>query len=74
MVRLTDCEIIINVFQLRQDEPEDEGLDDDDENMVAARHWILPSAHLHDIWDSLIYEDNIKSKVLHSYCHTNLII
>ena len=70
MIKLTDCKITINVFQLRQDEPEDEGLDDDDENMVAARHWILPSAHLHDIWDSLIYEDNIKSKVSYTFYDT----
>ncbi|EDV29041.1 uncharacterized protein TRIADDRAFT_52531 [Trichoplax adhaerens] len=72
MVNLTNCKIIINVFQLHQDEPADEGLNDDDENIVAARHWILPSTYLHDTWDSLIYEDNIKAKLL-SYISTTLL-
>lgn len=52
----------IHVFQLS-----DEGTADDDEpedDVSTYRDWLLPAQEFHNLWDSLIYDGDIKSRLL----------
>ena len=52
----------IHVFQLSE-----EGAADDDEtedSVSTYRDWLLPAREFHNLWDSLVYEDDIKSRLL----------
>ena len=52
----------IHVFQLN-----DEGAADDDEpedDVSTYRDWPLPHQDFHNLWDSLVYEDDIKARLL----------
>jgi len=52
----------IYVYQLHDGREETEQLDSEDE-VTAASHWLLPSTHFDGLWESLIYDDNIKNNV-----------
>jgi len=39
-------------------------LDDKDEEVPAATHWQLPSAEFHGLWDTLIYDSDVKRQLL----------
>ena len=52
----------IHVFQLSE-----EGAADDDEpedSVSTYRDWLLPAQEFHNLWDSLVYEDDTKSRLL----------
>ena len=52
----------IHVFQLSE-----EGAADDDEpedDVSTYRDWLLPAQEFHNLWDSLVYEDDIKARLL----------
>jgi len=40
--------------------------DEEEGQSAASHHWLLPSRSFHGIWDSLIFESDIKCKVRHS--------
>ena len=53
----------VHVFQLNE-----EGAADDDEtedNVSIYREWLLPSREFHNLWESLLYEEDIKARLLH---------
>jgi len=50
------------VYQLHDSREEIEQLDTDDE-VNAASHWLLPCTQLDGLWESLVYDDNIKNNV-----------
>ena len=52
----------VYVYQLHDSHEEIEQLDTDDE-VIAASHWLLPCTQFDGLWDSLIYDDNIKNNV-----------
>lgn len=35
----------------------------DGEEMPAATHWLMPSSDFDGLWDSLIFDDNLKEQV-----------
>ena len=52
----------IHVFQLNE-----EGAADDDEaedNVSTYKDWLLPAQEFHNLWDSLVYGDDIKARLL----------
>jgi len=52
----------IHVFQLNE-----EGAADDDEaedDVSTYRDWLLPAQEFHNLWDSLVYGDGIKARLL----------
>ena len=53
----------IYVYQLHDSHKEMEQLDSDDE-AVAACHWLLPTVQFDGIWESLIYDGNVKTSVI----------
>lgn len=70
VIDLTTCKLQIHVFQVHTDEAGSEELDE--ENISAASHWLLPSTHFHGLWESLIYDESIKSRLL-NYATTTLL-
>jgi hypothetical protein len=55
------------IDQLHDDGPGTEELDD--EELAAANHWLLPSTDFDGMWDSLVFDDDIKGNV----CRTCLM-
>ncbi|XP_076355052.1 pachytene checkpoint 2 protein isoform X1 [Tachypleus tridentatus] len=50
------------VYRLNSDGPQNEDLES--EELSAADHWILPCRDFHGLWESLIYDTDIKSQLL----------
>uniref|UniRef100_A0A8C7X8S9 Pachytene checkpoint protein 2 homolog n=1 Tax=Oryzias sinensis TaxID=183150 RepID=A0A8C7X8S9_9TELE len=59
---LKSCAVSIYIFTLNEDGPSMLSLEE--EELSAANHWLLPAAEFHGIWESLVYETGIKSKLL----------
>uniref|UniRef100_A0A2P2IE83 Pachytene checkpoint protein 2 homolog n=1 Tax=Hirondellea gigas TaxID=1518452 RepID=A0A2P2IE83_9CRUS len=60
-------ELVCHVYQLETGGPDVEelqGVGDDPEGIPAATQWLLPSADFHGLWDSLIYDTDIKDQLL----------
>ncbi|KAM3614413.1 uncharacterized protein V6R79_013838 [Siganus canaliculatus] len=60
---LESCSLSIHIFTLNEDGPSTLSLEDDEE-LSAANHWLLPAAEFHGIWESLVYEDGLKDQLL----------
>ncbi len=58
---LSECALNIHVYQLQEDGPGQEELDDED--LAAANHWLLPSADFSGLWDSLVFDSSVKAQV-----------
>ncbi|RVE62606.1 hypothetical protein OJAV_G00158710 [Oryzias javanicus] len=61
-VDLKSCTVSIYIFTLNEDGPSMLSLEE--EELSAANHWLLPAAEFHGIWESLVYETGVKSKLL----------
>ncbi|XP_043344565.1 pachytene checkpoint protein 2 homolog isoform X2 [Cervus elaphus] len=71
-IDLSVCNIALHIFQLNEDGPSSENLEEETENIVAANHWVLPAAEFHGLWDSLVYDVEVKSHLL-DYVMTTLL-
>ncbi|CAJ1062110.1 pachytene checkpoint protein 2 homolog [Xyrichtys novacula] len=60
---LKSCSVSIHIFTLNEDAPSTLSLEDDEE-LSAANHWLLPAAEFHGIWESLVYESGVKTQLL----------
>ncbi|KAM7383573.1 hypothetical protein PAMP_003213 [Pampus punctatissimus] len=60
---LKSCSVSVHIFTLNEDEPSTLSLEEDEE-LSAANHWLLPAAEFHGIWDSLVYESGVKTQLL----------
>ncbi|NP_001405553.1 pachytene checkpoint protein 2 homolog isoform 4 [Mus musculus] len=63
-IDLSACTIALHIFQLNEEGPSSENLDEETENIIAASHWVLPAAEFHGLWDSLVYDVEVKSHLL----------
>ncbi|XP_037529253.1 pachytene checkpoint protein 2 homolog isoform X1 [Rhipicephalus sanguineus] len=68
MKKLDSATLVVHVYEVN----DDVGLEELEDGMAAASHWVLPSAHLEGLWESLIYESPIKDELL-SYSSTALL-
>ncbi|KAL9975130.1 hypothetical protein ACROYT_G012248 [Oculina patagonica] len=66
---LKNCKLAIHVFQLHDDGPATEELEED---IAAANHWLLPSEDFHGIWESLIFDSDVKAQLI-NYAMTTLL-
>lgn len=66
---LKNCKLAIHVFQLHDDGPATEELEDD---IAAANHWLLPSDDFHGMWESLIFDSDVKAQLI-NYAMTTLL-
>ncbi|XP_076972907.1 pachytene checkpoint protein 2 homolog isoform X2 [Tamandua tetradactyla] len=71
-IDLSTCTIALHIFQLNEDGPSSENLEEETENIIAANHWVLPAAEFHGLWDSLVYDVEVKSHLL-DYVMTTLL-
>ncbi|XP_072250488.1 pachytene checkpoint protein 2 homolog isoform X2 [Leuresthes tenuis] len=62
-IDLKSCSVFIHIFTLNEDGPSMLSLEEDEE-LSAANHWLLPAAEFHGIWESLVYESGVKIKLL----------
>ncbi|XP_068426162.1 pachytene checkpoint protein 2 homolog [Clinocottus analis] len=62
-VDLKSCAVSIHIFTLNEDGPSTLSLEEDEE-LSAANHWLLPAAEFHGIWESLVYESGVKKQLL----------
>ncbi|XP_036135243.1 pachytene checkpoint protein 2 homolog isoform X1 [Molossus molossus] len=71
-INLSMCTIALHIFHLNEDGPTSENLEEETENIIAANHWVLPAAEFHGLWDSLVYDVEVKSHLL-DYVMTALL-
>uniref|UniRef100_A0A7N9IC68 Pachytene checkpoint protein 2 homolog n=1 Tax=Macaca fascicularis TaxID=9541 RepID=A0A7N9IC68_MACFA len=71
-IDLSACTVALHIFQLNEDGPSSENLEEETENIIAANHWVLPAAEFHGLWDSLVYDVEVKSHLL-DYVMTTLL-
>nr|XP_060637463.1 pachytene checkpoint protein 2 homolog [Anolis sagrei ordinatus] len=71
-ISLHKCSLSILIFHLNEEAPSTENLEAEDEDIIAANHWVLPTVEFHGLWDSLIYDVEIKSNLL-DYVTTTLL-
>jgi pachytene checkpoint protein 2 len=63
----------VYAYQLIDDEPGEEGLDDaNDPGQVSYRDWPLPSRSFSGVWEALTYDGDVKAKLLR-YAHSALV-
>ncbi|KAJ3036167.1 Pachytene checkpoint protein 2 [Rhizophlyctis rosea] len=60
----------IHVYQLSEQERSEEI--NEEEKIMTFNHWLLPSRELHGLWDSLVFEEEIQSRLL-DYVYTSMI-
>ncbi|XP_043116737.1 LOW QUALITY PROTEIN: pachytene checkpoint protein 2 homolog [Puntigrus tetrazona] len=63
LVDLKAHNLCIHVFSLNDESPSTLALEEEEE-LSAANHWLLPAAEFHGVWESLIYEEGIKTQLL----------
>ncbi len=66
-----EAELIVNAYQLNQEGGAEEMADDESET-AACKQWILPSSDFHGMWDTLIFDDDIKTNLL-QYAETTML-
>ncbi|XP_003204753.1 pachytene checkpoint protein 2 homolog [Meleagris gallopavo] len=71
-IDLSKSSLSIHIFHLNEEGPSVENLEEENEDIVAANHWVLPAAEFHGLWESLIYDTEVKSHLL-DYVTTTLL-
>jgi len=61
----------VHVFQLTCEGAASEELDEEEE-ISAANHWILPAQEFHGMWENLIFDSDVKQQLL-NYAQTTLL-
>ncbi|XP_037310607.2 pachytene checkpoint protein 2 homolog [Pungitius pungitius] len=67
---LNSYSVSIHIFTLNEDGPSTLSLEEDEE-LSAANHWLLPAAEFNGIWESLVYENGVKTQLL-NYISTTI--
>ncbi|KAL0985470.1 hypothetical protein UPYG_G00157300 [Umbra pygmaea] len=62
-IDLKSCCLSVHLFTLNEDGPCTLTLEEDQE-LPAANHWLLPAAEFHGIWESLVYDNGVKTQLL----------
>uniref|UniRef100_A0A3Q4AE11 Pachytene checkpoint protein 2 homolog n=1 Tax=Mola mola TaxID=94237 RepID=A0A3Q4AE11_MOLML len=60
---LENCSLCVHVFTLNEDGPSTLVLEEN-EDLSAANHWLLPAVEFHGIWESLVYDGEVKTQLL----------
>uniref|UniRef100_A0AAY3ZXA8 Pachytene checkpoint protein 2 homolog n=1 Tax=Denticeps clupeoides TaxID=299321 RepID=A0AAY3ZXA8_9TELE len=62
-IDLKGCNLTVHIFTLNNDGLSTLNLEEDEE-LSAANHWLLPAAEFQGIWESLVFEDGVKTQLL----------
>ncbi|XP_062563215.1 pachytene checkpoint protein 2 homolog [Armigeres subalbatus] len=60
------------IYQLNDESSEEETIRQDGDEVQIANHWLLPARDFHGIWESLIYEEDLKHDLL-SFMQTTML-
>ncbi|OWK59172.1 Pachytene checkpoint protein 2 [Lonchura striata] len=71
-IDLSTRTLSLHIFHLNEEGPTSENLEEENEDITAAHHWMLPAAEFHGLWESLIYDTEVKSNLL-DYVTTTLL-
>uniref|UniRef100_H2Z3E6 Pachytene checkpoint protein 2 homolog n=1 Tax=Ciona savignyi TaxID=51511 RepID=H2Z3E6_CIOSA len=71
LIILGEAKMNIYVYRVFEEQPENEMLEHDEEDLPAATHWMLPSTMFEDLWESLIFDSSIKESLL-NYTNSSL--
>ncbi|NXV78338.1 PCH2 protein, partial [Atlantisia rogersi] len=71
-IDLSKSSLSLHIFHLNEEGPSSENLEEENEDIIAANHWVLPAAEFHGLWESLIYDAEVKSHLL-DYVTTTLL-
>uniref|UniRef100_A0A2I3S872 Pachytene checkpoint protein 2 homolog n=1 Tax=Pan troglodytes TaxID=9598 RepID=A0A2I3S872_PANTR len=71
-IDLSACTVALHIFQLNEDGPSSENLEEETENLIASNHWVLPAAlflFLYQLLDyvmaTLLFSDkNVNSNLI----------
>jgi hypothetical protein len=60
--------MIYHIFELNDEGEDTEYMDSAEDDMdPTSHHWILPSVTFEGLWDSLIFEDDLRSQVIKQF-------
>ncbi|XP_072365963.1 pachytene checkpoint protein 2 homolog isoform X3 [Scyliorhinus torazame] len=62
-IDLTKSNVSIYIFRLNEEGPSSDILEGEEENMTASNNWLLPAGEFHGLWESLVYDSEVKSQV-----------
>ncbi|NXP99621.1 PCH2 protein, partial [Vidua macroura] len=71
-IDLSTNSLSLHIFHLNEEGPTSENLEEENDDITAAHHWVLPAAEFHGLWESLIYDTEVKSNLL-DYVTTTLL-
>ncbi|KFP33020.1 Pachytene checkpoint protein 2 [Colius striatus] len=71
-IDLSKSNLSLHIFHLNEEGPSSENLEEENEDIIAASHWVLPAAEFHGLWESLVYDTEVKSHLL-DYVTTTLL-
>ncbi|XP_064110950.1 LOW QUALITY PROTEIN: pachytene checkpoint protein 2 homolog [Macrobrachium nipponense] len=63
-VETSSVEIDYYVYKLEHCGPGIEELEESEEEIPAATHWMLPALEFEDLWENLVYDEPIKEQLL----------
>ncbi|KAM7283600.1 pachytene checkpoint protein 2 homolog [Ixodes scapularis] len=66
---LAHMPLVPHVYHVNADEM---GVEELEDGMAAANHWVLPSAEFEGLWESLVFDSKVKDELL-SYSSTALL-
>ena len=69
-VSFWQAKILVHAYRLCEQEPEKDYLEGE-ESLSAAEQWELPNKYLEGLWESIVVDESIKSKLL-GYCDTSI--
>ena len=69
-VSFWQAEVCLHVYRLSTQGPENDFMEGEEE-LPAAEQWELPNALLNNLWNSIVIEDVIKTRLL-SYCSSSI--
>ena len=70
----SNVNLIVHVFQLDEDGASEEMTSGEggDDSIPSCTQWLMPSTEFHGLWDSLIYDSQIKQSLL-NFAHTAMV-
>ncbi|XP_066957564.1 pachytene checkpoint protein 2 homolog [Macrobrachium rosenbergii] len=71
-VETSSVEIEYYVYKLEHCGPGIEELEESEEEIPAATHWMLPALEFEDLWENLVYDEPIKEQLLR-FVRTSLL-
>ncbi|KAK1118274.1 hypothetical protein K0M31_015316 [Melipona bicolor] len=64
-MKIQGATLKFHVYRLTTESAATETMKNDDEDIPASSHWMLPAQEFHHLWENLYFDSNIKENLLH---------